>query len=289
MNVLSRAGPRAVALETTLLLHGIPKPDAPALAARLKDAVRVAGAQPVVVGVYAGTPTVGLTDAELTDLLAQPKVPKANTSNLGVLLHQGAHAATTVSTTLELAAAAGVRYFATGGLGGIHLNYSHRLDISADLSALARFPVAVITSGVKSLLDVDSSREALETLGIPVIGFRTDRFPAFYIRESDSTVDARFDDERELAAFVKSELARTNRAIVIANPIPMSEAIPSAEFSTLLQAARAKVDATPGTSGRDATPAILATLHDISRGRTLRANVALAIDNASLAGRLAAC
>src|SRR5690606_10624096 len=133
--------------------------------------------------------------------------------------------ATTVSATMEIAAAAGLRLFATGGLGGVHRGYAQRLDISADLAALARFPVAVVCSGVKSLLDVESTREALESLGVPVVGFGTDRFPAFYRRASEAGVDARFDDPESLAAFLSQELARTGRAVVVANPIPAADEI----------------------------------------------------------------
>lgn len=282
MHVVSRAGPRAVALETTLLVHGVPRDAAPALASSLRDAVRKGGGEPAIVGVIGGTPTVGLTDDELQVLLDAPRVPKANTPNLGVLLHRRQHAATTVSTTMELASAAGVRVFATGGLGGLHRGLAQRPDISADLAALTRFPVAVVTSGVKSLLDVEGTRELLETLGVPVVGYQTDRFPAFYLRESDAGVDARFDDLGDLAAFVGAELARTGRGIVVANPIPKAHELPRADWDAWLAQAHSQVG--PGADGRDVTPKVLAALHQVSGGRTLRANIALALWNAEVAG-----
>lgn len=290
MHVLNRAGADptlGVALETTLLVHGIPKLEAPGLLQDLERLVTGAGANPLPVGVVAGVPIVGLNAAELAELLAAWHIPKANTSNLGLLLHRRSHAATTVSTTMELAASAGVRMFATGGLGGVHKGYAETLDISSDLAAFTRFPVAVVTSGVKSILDVSATREALESLGVTVVGFRTDHFPAFYLRESGSQVDARFDDERDLAAYLDFELRRAARGIVVCNPIPPSDAIDPVQWASWLRQAEERTKAA-GVTGRAVTPAVLGELHDISAGRTLRANLALARDNASLAARIAA-
>ncbi len=279
---------RGVALETTLLLHGVPKAQGPSLAQDLAQIVTQNGAVPALTGVVAGRPIVGLDAAQLDVLFSAKAVAKANTANLGVLMHRGEHAATTVSTTMELAAAAGVRVFATGGLGGVHPGYGERLDISADLGAFTRFPVAVVTSGVKSILDVVSTREALETLGVTVIGFRTDRFPAFYLRESEAKVDARFDDERALAAFIRGELARTGRGIVVANPIPREHEISVEDWNRWLDSARQAV-ANTQSAGRDVTPAFLGSLHSVSQGATLTANVALVRDNARLAAVIASC
>jgi len=284
--LVNRAGPHPVALETTLLVHGVPAADAAPLATDLARIVRDRGADPALVGVVRGVPTVGMTDAELADFLAGPDVPKANTPNLGVIIHRRSNAATTVSATMELAAAAGVRLFATGGIGGIHRDYAAHLDVSADLAALARFPVAVVTSGVKSLLDVVATREALESLGVPVVGFRTDRFPAFYLRDGGAGVDARFDDPADLAAFIRAELPRTRRGIVIANPIPLASELPAAEWNAWLAAAVADAGHR-GVSGRAVTPHILSHLHAISNGRTLRANLDLVRSNTALAADLA--
>jgi pseudouridine-5'-phosphate glycosidase len=228
-----------------------------------------------------------MNDAELATLLAAGSVPKANTANLGPLIHRRSHAATTVSATMELAASAGVSPFATGGIGGVHAGYATHLDISSDLAALARFPVAVVASGVKSILDVVATREALESLGVTVAAFRTDRFPAFYLRDGGAGVDARFDDESDLARFIASELARTNRGILIANPIPASDEIPAAAFNDWLSEARRDA-ATRGVAGREMTPFLLDRLHALSAGATLRANLALVKSNARLAAALAA-
>lgn len=283
--LLNRAGVRAVALETTLLLHGVPAGQGKPLARDLASIIESEGATAALCGVVAGVPTVGMSEAELDTLLANPKVPKANSPNLGVILHNRSHGATTVSTTMELAAAAGVRVFATGGLGGVHRHLEQRLDISADLFAFTRFPVAVVTSGCKSLLDVENTREMLETLGIPVIGFRTNRFPAFYLRESEAGIDARFDSPDELANFVASELRRTGRGIVVANPIPEEYELSRADWDRWLASAQAE---SASATGRDVTPALLSKLHTLSGGLTLKANVELVRSNARLAGQIAA-
>lgn len=285
MRVLSRVTSPSVALETTLILHGVPKPAGGPLARELSDIVRARHASPALVGILQGQPIVGLSDAELDILLNAPSVPKANTSNLGVILHAKQHGATTVSTTMELASAAGVRVFATGGLGGLHKHLAVRPDISADLAAFTRFPLAVVTSGVKSLLDVAGTRELLESLGIPVIGFRTDHFPAFYLRQSDARVDARFDDLPALAHYANAELTRTGRGIVVCNPIPAADELPADQWTTWLD--QAERDVASVAHGRDATPRLLARLHEISQGATLRANLALVRSNAALAADLA--
>lgn len=279
---------RSVALETTLLVHGVPREVALDLHDELDDLIRSAEAVPALIGVIAGEPVAGMTRDALRAMLDQPQTPKLNASNLGVALHRGLTGATTVSTTMEIAARARVRLFATGGIGGVHRGYARRLDISSDLLAIARFPVGVVTSGVKSLLDVISTREALETLGVCVAGFGTEHFPAFYMRESGAGVDARFDDAVDLAEFVGAELARTGRGVVIANPIPVSSAIDREEFSRMLAEAEASVEgAGGGPEGRDVTPAILGALHRISAGKTLAANLDLVRANASLAAKIA--
>lgn len=289
MQILSRIPQptcRAVALETTLLVHGVPRENASRLGADLAQIVRNEGANPALVGVHAGVPTVGLSDQELAALLAAKEVPKANTANLGVLMHRMSHAATTVSTTMELAAAAGICLFATGGIGGVHREYQTKLDISSDLAAFSRHPVAVVTSGVKSILDVEATRELLETLGVPVIGYRTSTFPAFYLRNSKAEVDARFDDPEQMASFVRAELARTGRGIVIANPVPHEHEVDAKEWEAWLEQATASAGA-ESMQGRSATPLLLSKLHEVSGGRTLRSNIELAKSNAALAGRLA--
>ena len=287
-SVRNRAGDpgRAVALETTLLAHGLPRGEGRGFGDELSEIVRSAGGEPVVVGVVDGVATAGMTGAELDAMLLADETPKVNTSNLGLAIHRGQTAATTVSATMEIAAGAGISFFATGGLGGVHEGYGERLDISSDLIAFTRFPVAVVTSGVKSILDVASTREALESLGVTCVGYRCDRFPAFYMRESEAGLDGRFDEVGELAAFVRAEMRRTGRGVVVCNPIPDEDEIPEAEFAAMLTRAREEAG---GAAGRDATPAVLGALHSGSNGRTLAANLALVRSNAALAGALAGC
>lgn len=281
---------RAVALETTLLVHGLPRDAALPLNDDLARMVSSLGAEPALVGVLDGRPLAGVSPAELANILDRgPSVPKANSANLGVLCHWGATAATTVSATMEIAAAAGISFFATGGLGGVHRGYGCALDISADLAAFTRFPVAVVCSGVKSILDVAATRETLETLGVPVVGYRTDAFPAFYRREAEEAagVDARFDDHRELARFVRDELTRTGRGIAIANPIPAEHELPAHDLERWIeQAEDAAEDAS--IAGRQITPFVLGQLHERSAGATLAANVELVRSNVRLAAQLAA-
>jgi pseudouridine-5'-phosphate glycosidase len=287
MELVNRARADSVALETTLPAMGLPPGAGLPFCRELDAIIESEGASPATIGVLGGRPIVGMTADEVAALLDGRPVEKANTANLGALLHRGADAATTVSTTMELAAAAGVRVFATGGIGGVHRGFGRHLDISADLAALTRFPVAVVASGTKSLLDVTATREALETLGVPCVGFRTDRFPAFYLRENpdaESSLDARFDDEEGLAAFLASELERTGRGVLVCNPIPAGDEIGRDDWDRWLAGATARAE---GTAGRDVTPAILGALHEVSGGATLRANLSLVRSNARLAAGLA--
>ncbi len=284
--LINRAKSPAVALETTLLVHGLPPDQALTVADQLDQAVTNGGSNPAIVGVVGGSPVVGMTRDELKLLLSQGPVPKLNTSILGHALFSRSHGATTVSTTTELACRAGVRVFATGGIGGVHKDSHLTHDISADLFALTRNRVAVVTSGCKNILDIRATREMLETLGVPVVGYQTDVFPAFYQRATDLPVDATFDDASELAAYIAFELARNQRGIVVANPIPASEEIAQDEWESWLNEAQS-LPSVKAAAGRDATPALLTEVHRISKGRTVKANIALAVANASLAGRLA--
>jgi pseudouridylate synthase len=285
MNITCRASKRGVALETTLLTHGVPRDAARPLADQLADIVRAHRVDPALVGIISGRPTVGLTDAELDGLLQSDHITKVNTSNMGVVIHRGSMGSTTVSATMELCSIARVRVFATGGIGGLHHGFGQHLDVSSDLAALARFPVAVVGSGVKALLDVPSTREALEALGVPVVGYQTDRFPAFYLRDGGADVDATFDDVQDLAAFIDAELKRTGRGVLVANPISPSHEISRKDWDAWIAKA---TEAARNATGRDATPAILKQLHEVSDGRTLDANIALAKSNTDLAARICA-
>lgn len=292
MRVERRVAGRVVALETTLLAHGVPSDRAEGLWREMEKAVEEGSrgaARGAVVGVVGGKPVVGMSGEEVMGMIRGGKgVAKLNTANLGLAMARGESGATTVSATMEISASAGVRVFATGGLGGLHWRRGadDPLDVSADLLALARFPVCVVCSGVKAILDVVSTREALETLGVPVVGWRTDDFPAFYLRESGAGVDGRFDDEKALSAYVRDELSRTGRGVVVVNPPPEEVAVERGEWEGWLGRAEEVVRG-KGVRGRGVTPAVLAALHEVSGGRTLKANEALAVSNARVAGMVA--
>jgi len=278
------AGRAAVALETTLLAHGLPQGQGGPLANELDEIIEQHGVRPATTGVLDGVPIVGMTRDELADFLSRPDIEKANTANLGPLIHQGKTAATTVSATVLLAANAGIRTMATGGLGGVHHKLDQRLDISADLAALARHPVAVVASGVKAILDVASTRELLETLGVPVVGFRTDRFPAFYLTESEAGVDATFEHPADIARFARRHLASTGSGVLVVQPVPVEHAIEPHVWHDWLERAQHE---TAAMQGRATTPAILEAVHRISDGHTLRTNLALVRANAELAAQIA--
>jgi pseudouridine-5'-phosphate glycosidase len=279
-----------LALETTLLTHGVPPEAAVGLLRALAELSRAGGARPCLCGVVQGVAQHDVSEAQLLAMLEQRArglpVPKLNTSSLGAAMAQGHSGATTVSTTIEIAAQRGIRVFATGGLGGVHKGFGTHLDISTDLLALARWPVAVVTAGCKSILDVLATREMLETLGVPVIGWRTDRFAAFYQRDGGCGVDARFDDMAELGRFVRSTLMRSGRGVVIVNPIPAEHEIHNEQWQRWLGAAEAEARAA-GATGRDVTPAMLGALHRISDGKTLAANVELVKHNVRVGAALA--
>lgn len=279
------SGPNAVALETTVLTHGLPREIALDVADELDEACREAGAIPALTAVLEGTPTIGLTRDELVRLLETPDVAKVNTSNLGIAVFRGLTGATTVSTTLELAANAGIRVAATGGIGGVHPGLAEHLDISSDLGALARFPVAIVASGAKSILDVVATRELLETLGVPVIGYRTDAFPAFYLADSGAVCDAQFDDARELTEFIVYQTTHSRRGVLVSQAAPN----PIDEGHWLRWMAESDTgDSTQlHTVGRAVTPRILERIHELSDGATVAVNRELLVNNARLAASLA--
>lgn len=277
-----------VALESTLLTHGVPRATAIPLAQQLRELVRHAGAEACLVAVIDGEPITSVSDAQLASLLNTPDLQKLNSANLTLAMHRKRSGSTTVSATAAIAYGDGIRVFATGGLGGIHRNMAAGLDVSSDLGALATTPIAVVASGVKSLLDVHATREALEALGVPVVGYRTDVFPAFYLRSATPAigVDERFDDAADLAGFLRVHLNRSRTAVVVANPVPAEEEIAAETLDDWLEQAHGRARAS-AVSGRGVTPFVLKELHELSNGATLRANIALIKSNASLAASLA--
>jgi pseudouridylate synthase len=277
-----------VALESTLIAHGLPRPDNLEIARELEAIVRAAGAVPATVGVLAGRPTVGLDPAGLARLAGDPSVRKLGVRDLPAAVARGVDGATTVASTAHLAHLAGVRVFATGGLGGVHREAAHTFDESADLTTLAATPVAVVCAGVKSILDVAATLERLETLGVPVVGYRTDTFPGFYLTDSGQPLDWRLDEPAGVAALLdaRAGLGLDDRAVVIANPLPSDEQLDPAVHDRVLADGLARA-AAQDVHGKDVTPFLLAHFHKETAGRSLAVNITIVRRNARLAAELA--
>jgi pseudouridine-5'-phosphate glycosidase len=278
-----------VALESTLLAHGLPPGRNRKVAGRLEDAVRAAGATPATIAVLGGEPVVGMDPAEIDRICApDATVVKLSRRDLAPAMTLALDGATTVAATAALAHAAGIAVFATGGLGGVHREAGTSWDISADLDVLATTPIVVVCSGVKSVLDIPATLEVLETRSVPVLGFRTDRFPAFYLRESDFAVPWRVDSAEQAATVVHAHLGRVpgSAGVLLANPVPSAAEMPRDLHDRLLDEGLALVRKR-GVRGKDVTPALLEHFHARSDGASLDANEALAVANARLAAEVA--
>ena len=277
-----------VALESTIIAHGMPYPQNVQTARALEAIIREEGATPATIAVISGRLKAGLSDEELDRFGRDgPSIMKLSTRDLGYAVSQGIDGATTVASTMRIAALANIRVFATGGIGGVHRGAAETFDISADLTELAHTPVAVVTAGAKAILDLTLTLEKLETLGIPVVGFGTDEFPAFYSRASGLKTPARLDDEQDVANLLAAHWAMGMRSgAIIANPIPPEFEIPAEDIAPAVDAAIAQARA-EGISGKLVTPFLLARLAEVTGGRSLAANIALAKNNARLAARIA--
>ncbi len=281
------AGRPVVALESTILAHGLPAPANRAAADTVESAVRSHGATPATVAVLDGVPRVGLSAAQL-DRVCAGGLDKLSARDLGVAVGLRRDGATTVAATAALAHAAGVRVFATGGLGGVHRGAGETWDVSADLGALRATGVLVVCSGVKSILDVPATLEVLETGSVPVLGYRTDRFPGFYRRDSGLPVPWRLDSPAEVAAVWRAHVALgSGSGAVLAQPVPAADELDADVHDRLLAEGLALV-AERGIAGKDVTPALLEHFHAGSGGASLRANLALVTANAALAAQVAA-
>lgn len=280
-------GKGVVALESTILAHGFPHPEGRALADELEAEVRVHGAVPATIAVIRGRLCVGLTASEL-DHITDPAVAVAKSAALDLAVHgaRGDTAATTVSATCFAAAAAGIRFFATGGIGGVHRGDSG--DVSSDLGELARSKVAVVSAGAKSILDLPRTLEALETLGVLVVGFGTDELPAFYLSSSGLPLTHRVDDGVALAELVRWRFDRLGQGgLLVCNPIDPEHALDADEIAAVIDAAIADAEAR-GIGGKGLTPHLLAQVADKTAGRSVVANRALALGNARVAAEAAA-
>jgi pseudouridine-5'-phosphate glycosidase len=276
-----------VALESTLIAHGLPWPANLETARQAESAVRAEGAVPATVAVWEGRPVIGLDAAQLERLARQPEVRKASSRDLAAAIVQKAFAATTVAATMVLAQRAGLRVFATGGIGGVHPVAGMNFDISADVLELARTPVAVVCAGAKGILDLAATLEMLETMSVPVAGYGTDEFPAFLLASSGLPVSARVDSPEEAAALCQAHWSLGGAGIVLAQPLPAETALEPEDFHKALVRAESQARA-QGVRGPAVTPFLLAQLAELTGGRTLRANQALIVANARLAARVAA-
>jgi pseudouridylate synthase len=275
-----------VALESTIISHGLPRPRNHEAALEFESLLREQGVTPATIAVLDGTPRIGL-DADGVRRIAEEELAKASVRDLPVIAARGGSAATTVAATSHLAALAGIRVFATGGLGGVHRGASETFDESADLSTLAVTPITVVSAGVKSVLDIAATLERLETLSIPVIGFGTEVFPSFWLRESAYRLDWAVESAEDVAAVMRAqdELGH-GQGIVVANPIPLEQQWDPAEHDRVLAQALAEAAAS-GVTGKAVTPFLLLRIVELSGGRSLEVNLDLARNNVRVAGRIA--
>ncbi len=278
-----------VALESTVIAHGLPYPTNVEAARRVEDAIRSEGAVPATIGLLEGQIVVGLSAAQIERLAhaGAEEVAKVSRRDLAVVLAQRRLGATTVAGTLACAQRAGIRFFATGGIGGVHRGAERTMDISADLPELARSPVLTVCAGAKSILDLGLTLEYLETQGVPVIGFQTSDFPAFYARSSGYHVPHRAESAGEVAAIARTQWqGEFGKGILVACPIPTEHAIDSAALEALINDALAQAE-TQHISGAAVTPFLLARIAQATEGRSVNANLALLVNNATWAARFA--
>lgn len=283
-----RDGRPVVALESTIISHGLPRPDNLRVAREIEDAVRAAGAVPATIGMVAGELRVGLDEPDLTRLATADSVTKLSVRDLAVAAARGVDGATTVAATAAVAATAGIGVFATGGLGGVHREAAQTFDESADLTTLARTPIAVVCAGVKSILDVGATLERLETLGVAVAGYRTRRFPGFFVTDSGFEVDWTLDSPQEVAAVLAARAGHGvhHGALLVANPLPGEEQLDPALHDRTLAEGLALLER-DGVTGKAVTPFLLAHFHSATAGASLAVNIRIILRNAALAARIA--
>jgi pseudouridine-5'-phosphate glycosidase len=281
------AGRPVVALESTIISHGLPRPDNLRVAREIEGTVRSAGAVPATIAVVDGIPCIGLDDAALHTIADDDAVVKVSVRDLGTLVARRGHGATTVAATSHLAALAGISVFATGGLGGVHRGARDTWDESADLTTLSSTPITVVCAGVKSILDVGATLERLETLNIAVLGYRTDRFPGFYLADSGFALDWRVESAAEIAAVMHARAAlECDGGLLVANPVRESDELDRDLHDTVLAAGLGAAE-DAGVRGKDVTPFLLEFFHTATSGRSLEVNIALVRSNAALAAAIA--
>jgi pseudouridine-5'-phosphate glycosidase len=281
------AGEPVVALESTIISHGMPYPQNVEMAVEVEGIIRDHGAVPATIAVLDGRPKIGLSPDDLELLASHGDIAKVSVRDLPYVVARQTHGATTVAATMRLAALAGIRTFVTGGLGGVHRGAQQSFDISADLTELGSTDVAVVCAGVKSILDIGLTLENLETLGVPVLGYGTDEFPSFFSRSSGHAAPMRVDTPADVAATMAAKWSLgIDGGLVVANPIPVEDEIPADEIGGIIDQALTDMDAL-GVHGKDATPYLLGRIVEITEGASLTANIALVRNNARLGAAIA--
>lgn len=278
-------GAPIVALESTVITHGLPQPQNLELARNMEQQVRDAKATPATVALLDGKIRLGISDEELIRLSESQSTLKVSHRDFATAIVKKVNGGTTVAGTMLAAHMSGIKVFATGGIGGVHKESS--FDISTDLKALAETPMVVVCAGAKAILDLPATMEYLETMGVPVIGYKTDEFPAFYSRESGLKVSARLDSPQEIAEFAKAHWSLGLRsAILVTNPVPETDAIPTSEMEPIIAQASAEA-VEKGIHGQALTPFLLGRISELTKGKSLKSNLALLLNNARLAGEIA--
>lgn len=277
-----------VALESTLIAHGLPRPDNLRVASEIEQAVRDAGAVPATIGMVAGEVVVGLSPAQLSQFATRDDVAKLSVRDLAPAAAAGVHGATTVASTAAVAARVGIDVFATGGLGGVHRRAASTFDESADLTTLSRTPICVVCAGVKSILDVGATLERLETLGVTVVGYRTRRFPGFYLTDSGFDLDWSVSSPESAAEVLAAQrsLGVSRGAVVVANPLPADVQLDPRRHDEVLASGLAKLDR-ENVTGKAVTPFLLGYFHERTAGESLAVNITIILRNAALAARIA--
>jgi pseudouridine-5'-phosphate glycosidase len=283
---LERGRP-VVALESTIISHGFPRPRNLDVARQFEQVLVDQGVTPATIAVVDGVPRIGLDDDGLARIAQDPAVVKVSSRDLGVAMVQGVTGATTVAATAVLAHRAGIRVFSTGGLGGVHRGASGSFDESADLTALSRLPLTVVSAGVKSILDIRATLERLETLGVTVVGYRTSRYPAFYVSDSGIEIDWRVESPDEIAAVMAQQDALgLQHAVLVANPLPLSGQLDPDLHDRVLADALAEAERN-GVTGKAVTPFLLAYFQEHTEGASLEVNIDIAVSNISLGAAIA--
>ena len=281
-------GRPVVALESTIFTHGLPRPRNVEVAMRGEEIVRQGGGVPATIGVVHGQPVVGLSPEEINELAYDDDVTKASVRDLAYTAVSKKNAGTTIASTSHLARAAGIDVFATGGLGGVHHGAAQTFDESADIYSLAQTPIVMVSSGAKAILDIAATLERFESLSIPVVGYRTNRYPGFYVVDSGYDLTARVDEPSQVATMVEVQRSLgIDSAVLIANPVPADEQLDPAELEAVLKRAWAAAEE-QGVHGQASTPFLLDFIRQATEGRSLDANVALYYNNVRLGTQIAA-